>query len=48
MIPAYMRVAIALCLAMSVASCGNTIRGVGRDASNTINATKDAANDVVN
>jgi entericidin B len=48
MISAYVRVAVAVCLAASLVSCGNTIRGVGRDTSNTINATKDAARDVVN
>ncbi|MCO5730200.1 entericidin [Rhizobium sp. SSA_523] len=26
----------------SLSSCGNTIRGVGQDAANTVNATQDA------
>ncbi|MGR6430474.1 entericidin domain-containing protein [Rhizobium sp. PAMB 3182] len=31
---------------LSLASCANTIRGVGRDAANTVNATQAAGNDV--
>ncbi|MFN3363666.1 entericidin [Allorhizobium sp. NPDC080224] len=27
----------------ALSSCGNTIRGVGQDAANTVNATQDAA-----
>jgi predicted small secreted protein len=42
------KIAAALVAVLMLASCGNTIRGVGRDASNTVNATKDAANDVAN
>lgn len=34
--------------ALFIASCANTIRGVGRDASNTVNATEDAVEDVAN
>jgi entericidin B len=34
--------------ALFVASCANTIRGVGRDASNTVNATESAVKDVAN
>jgi len=33
--------------AMFVASCANTIRGFGRDAGNTVEATEDAAKDIV-
>jgi predicted small secreted protein len=42
------RVAIMLIAALFLASCGNTIRGVGRDTSNAVDATQDAANDVAN
>lgn len=28
---------------LALSSCGNTIRGVGQDAANTVNATQDAA-----
>jgi len=40
------KIATALLAVLMLASCGNTIRGMGRDTSNTVNATKDAANDV--
>ncbi|KPF43723.1 entericidin [Rhizobium sp. G187] len=30
----------------ALASCGNTIRGVGQDAANTVNATQDAGRTV--
>ena len=33
---------------LMLASCGNTIRGVGRDTSNAVDATQDAAKDVAN
>ncbi len=33
--------------ALFVASCANTIRGFGRDAGNTVEATEDAAKDIV-
>jgi len=42
------KIAAALLAAMMLASCGNTIRGIGRDTSNTVNATEDAARDVAN
>ena len=32
--------------ALMAAGCANTIRGVGRDAANTVNATEGAAQDV--
>lgn len=35
-----------LAAALFAASCANTIRGVGRDASNTVNAAEDAVQDV--
>ena len=42
------RVAAAFVLVLALASCGNTIRGFGKDASNTVDATEDAARDVTN
>jgi predicted small secreted protein len=42
------KIATALLAVMLLASCGNTIRGAGRDTSNAVDATKDAANDVAN
>ncbi|MDQ0423012.1 putative small secreted protein [Peteryoungia aggregata LMG 23059] len=30
----------------ALSSCGNTIRGVGQDAANTVDATQNAANNV--
>jgi entericidin B len=42
------RVAAALVLVLALASCGNTIRGFGKDASNTVDATEDAAKNVAN
>jgi predicted small secreted protein len=30
----------------ALSSCGNTIRGVGQDAANTVNATQDAGRTV--
>lgn len=35
-------VAALLVSMVSLASCGNTIRGMGKDAANTVNATQDA------
>ncbi|MBW8284614.1 MAG: entericidin [Rhizobium sp.] len=32
----------------ALASCGNTIRGMGRDTANTVNATQQAGQDVGN
>lgn len=37
---------LALVFAATLASCGNTIRGVGRDAANMVGATKQAGRDV--
>ena len=42
------RAAVAVVLVFALASCGNTIRGSGRDASNTVDATQDAAKDATN
>ena len=42
------KVAAALCLLIALTSCANTIKGVGRDAANTVNATQNAGNRVAN
>lgn len=34
--------------ALFATGCANTIRGFGRDASNTVNATERAAEDIAN
>ncbi len=41
-------IAAVLACALVVSACANTIRGVGRDASNTVDATQGAVNDVAN
>jgi entericidin B len=33
---------------LAAAGCANTIRGVGKDAANTVNATESAASNVAN
>ena len=43
MITTSTRTAAALLLVLALASCGNTIRGFGKAASNTVDATEDAA-----
>jgi predicted small secreted protein len=48
MIKTTTRLTLALAMVLALASCGNTIRGFGKDASNTVNATEDAARDVAN
>ena len=42
------KIAATLVALLMLASCGNTIRGIGKDASNTVDATEDAAKDVQN
>jgi predicted small secreted protein len=42
------RIVAAVLLVFALASCGNTIRGLGKDTSNTVDATEDAAKDVAN
>jgi Entericidin EcnA/B family. len=37
---------VVLCGALAAAGCANTIRGVGRDAANTVNATEGAVKNV--
>ncbi len=34
--------------ALAAAGCGNTIRGMGKDAANTVDAAEDAGNSVAN
>lgn len=43
-----MKIVIALSAVLLLASCANTVRGVGRDVSNTAHATEHAAKDVAN
>jgi entericidin B len=38
------RVAVALIAVLALSSCANTIRGAGKDVSNTADAVKHAAN----
>ncbi|SEH92109.1 hypothetical protein SAMN05216228_1012170 [Rhizobium tibeticum] len=40
------KVTAALCLLIALSSCANTIKGVGRDAANTVNATQNAGSRV--
>lgn len=42
------RLVILTALATTLASCGNTIRGMGRDTAATVDATQDASNNVEN
>lgn len=35
-------IAALLATTVSLSSCGNTIRGIGQDTANTVNATQDA------
>lgn len=42
------KIAAALAAVTLLASCGNTIRGIGRDTSNAVHATKQAGKDVAN
>ena len=39
---------VTMVASLALSSCANTIRGAGKDASNTVNATKNAAKDVAN
>lgn len=34
-------IAIALCAALAVSACANTVRGVGKDVKGTVNAVED-------
>ena len=40
--------AAVLACVFALSACANTIRGVGKDASNTVDATQGAVNDVAN
>ncbi|APO75181.1 entericidin EcnAB-like protein [Rhizobium etli 8C-3] len=40
------KVGAALMLLLALSSCGNTIRGMGRDTANAVNATQDAGHSV--
>jgi predicted small secreted protein len=40
------RIGAAIMLLLALTSCGNTIRGVGRDTANVVNATQDAGRSV--
>ncbi len=42
------KVAAALCIMLALSSCGNTIRGVGKDVAGTVDATQNAGNRVGN
>lgn len=39
-------VAAALAMMVALSSCGNTIRGMGKDTANTVNATQQAGHTV--
>ena len=41
-----LRIGIVIAALISLTACGNTIRGVGRDAANTVNATQAAGANV--
>jgi predicted small secreted protein len=45
-LPRFAPIAALLACALIVSACANTIRGVGRDVSNTANATEQAVEDV--
>ncbi|MDS7597243.1 entericidin [Agrobacterium tumefaciens] len=38
--------AVALVAVVTLSSCGNTIRGIGRDTANAVDATQDAGRNV--
>ncbi len=42
------KIVVALSAVLFLASCANTIRGAGRDVSNTAHATEGAVKDVAN
>ncbi len=41
-------IAAVLACVFALSACANTIRGFGKDASNTVDATEGAVNDVAN
>ena len=40
------RISIVLAALLALSACGNTIRGMGRDTANAVDATQDAGNNV--
>jgi entericidin B len=42
------RISIVLAALLALSACGNTIRGMGRDTANAVDATQDAGNNVAN
>lgn len=42
----FVKIGAACLLLVGLASCANTIRGMGRDTANTVNATQAAGNNV--
>ncbi|MGL3605400.1 entericidin B signal peptide protein [Rhizobium sp. G187] len=40
------RIALALSLVLGLSACGNTIRGIGNDVGNVVDATQDAGRSV--
>ncbi|CCM75988.1 hypothetical protein [Rhizobium mesoamericanum] len=40
------KIGSALAILLVLSSCGNTIRGIGRDTANVVNATQDAGRSV--
>ncbi|MBB3595896.1 entericidin B [Rhizobium sp. BK529] len=41
-------IAVTFLLTLTLSSCGNTIRGMGQDTANTVNATQNAGHRVAN
>jgi len=41
-------IAAACCIMITLSACGNTIRGMGKDTANTVNATQNAGHRVGN
>jgi predicted small secreted protein len=46
--PITTKIAAALCVMLALSSCGNTIRGMGKDTANTVDATQNAGHRVGN
>jgi entericidin B len=42
------RISIVLAALLALSACGNTIRGIGRDTANTVDATQGAGRDIDN
>ncbi|APH72620.1 entericidin domain-containing protein [Aquibium oceanicum] len=41
-----LRILVIATLALATTACANTIRGLGRDTANTVNATQNAGEDI--